>query len=293
MKLVKYSLQQRLHQLIELILFGKILKTQPIESDNDAPAEVVMLLSQKDLIMAFCALKSLCFFSNRSFKITLIADDGCLKPRHIKRIRSFVRNVSLILNRDAISEQIIQYPMCREFLFDPDPTVSKLLGPLVHATKNKIILMDSDVCFFGYPRALLEWVDSDDEDCLFLPGATPRYVTEELTQAIASTFNLRPPILMPDTGLLLFHKRILDLDALEKIFSIQKQYGYTQWSKELYAYGVLIQRYGHYRPLPPEYMNGSWYEAICNHYLSRYHHIKHARLKIRGMVEYILFKESL
>jgi hypothetical protein len=263
----------RRRQLVCQSDLREILETKPIVSRDDATTDVFMLTAGEDLLPLLIAAKTMQFWTEIPLKFNVCCDDGLLTGSHEEIIAEHIENVRLIVDRSEIIDRLRDYPTIKKFHTDSsDPSYPKLSIPALYAERPKVILMDTDVIFYRFPDRLVSWAihPQDDHDLYRNPvNVNNPYPYPALEKEMRDRFKIaeRP---MLESGLLAFHKSVLELELLEQVSEAFSRHGFLQWSKELEIYNVLFRIRGKMEALPRKDYGGIWtYGAAAIHYFSK------------------------
>lgn len=251
----------------------EILKTKPIRSREDASVDVFLLTAGEDLFALLIAVKSLQFWSELPLCFHICCDDGLLTDQHRAVISEHVQGARFITDRTEIRSRLKNYPAIDRFHIDSkDPSYPKLSIPALYAERPKVILMDTDVIFYRFPDLLTAWASNpDDQRDLYRHPVKVNdpYPFPALEEELQAKYGIGPRPML-ESGLLLFHRDLLNLDHLEAVSDAFNRHGFHRWSKELEIYNVLYRIRGKAEPLPRKDYGGVWtYGAAGIHYFSK------------------------
>jgi len=216
----------------------KILQTRSFTLDPAADVEVHSLISSRDLGVYLLAIKSLLRFSC-GFKV-VVHDDGSLTERDKDVLRQHVQGIKII-DRSFADKVILQKYSGQEaslFLREQTPNFMQVMDYFVLSESKKVIGMDSDVLFFQYPQALMDWVNGHEEVILynFQSGVGLNSLKEsDFTGA---------PFKVSETGIncgfFCAYKGLEDPDLLEKFLKLGKEV--PGFSSDIFPnYAILAQ----------------------------------------------------
>jgi hypothetical protein len=141
-----------------------IYSTGPTPCDPESPLKAWMVTSQKDLLMAFWCLKSLIRYSGDKWDIW-IADGGNLPGEPTRILKQHFPGIR-ILSADQLQEKtsaaLRSYPLSNWLRHQRDyvPAI-KLFDPLFWLSRNRFLLLDSDILFFRMPVDLMGYLKKD------------------------------------------------------------------------------------------------------------------------------------
>lgn len=198
--------------------WSHVLATAPVYADvpGRSPVEVHLLCHRGDHLCAIWALKSLYRTSGVRWPAVIHVQGVCTAAM-LRRFRTHVPDARLVLQDDADAR-------VREALGDrcprlvearrQSPFMMKLIDPVLWATAERIVILDSDVLFFRDPRELRAHVEQAPADTwLFQRDPASTYnVTEEVA---ASALGVRIPERV-NSGIAVVPRSLVDLDRCER-----------------------------------------------------------------------------
>jgi hypothetical protein len=145
------------------------------------PVEIHTLVCARDFVMSVWSLQSFIAFSGL-LPTVVVHDDGTLTDEHralYERIFDSIVVLDEGRTRERMDEALAPWPACRRFHRLPGFFCSrKLFDPLFLARSETILVLDSDVLFFGAPLRLLDHLaagsacfGSDYQDAYTMPRA--------------------------------------------------------------------------------------------------------------------------
>ena len=182
-----------------------------------AAFSVHMVTCHRDLDMALWALRSFTYFAEVSPPI-FVHDDGSLTEQDKAALRNGLARCTVIDRADAdqaVDRWLAAYPHSRQMRKAPSFYCAlKLFDPWVYTTNDVVVLIDSDVLFFGAPDELLACAaagtacfNSDYQNAYALgPADLERHFGMTLLDRV-------------NAGLLVLGRRDYDLDLIERYFA--------------------------------------------------------------------------
>lgn len=140
-----------------------ILKTPPAPVDPHAAIEIHSLTCERDYTDLLWCLKTLALYSGRSFNLVL-HDDGSLGARSIEHLRGHLPGATIVSRQQAderVQAAMAGHAACRSFR-DRLPLAKKLFDFPAFATRERYLMLDSDVLFFRTPDEMLRLLDDDE-----------------------------------------------------------------------------------------------------------------------------------
>lgn len=286
---------------------------QPVSADGPAGAnaEVFMLLCRRDLRLGALAMKSLLHQRGEVKLAATVIDDGSLSAADRAWFDRQIPNVRWQISRDP---QILSHPQmikkseaCKLYLEPTFPHMPKLVHPMLTSRSERVVVMDSDTCFFQPPVALLDY-------CLGRTQA-PRYmhdhqdeskaVPPEVPEIFASLVNSLPlrekrfrlKHWFFNAGLLAYRPADFDFDVTERylrwlaqappaICEGKQAIWFGSWTREQTMY-LLMFASGpiEAEPLGDDYWLGGAPGHVFNHFLRHYLVRKSCLDMLRGMIK--------
>lgn len=133
-----------------------ILQTHPARIDPQAEIEIHSLTCERDYTDLLWCLKTFLYYSGRSCNVVL-HDDGSLSPEaygHLQRHLSGVTIISKAQADERMRDVMAPYPSSRAFR-ERLPLARRLFDVPLFATRERFMILDSDVLFFGQPEEIL------------------------------------------------------------------------------------------------------------------------------------------
>jgi len=257
----------------------RVLNTPPYTTGRDNPDfEIHVLLGKKHVGMSLWAVKSLLYWAGRAFSVVL-HDDGTLSDEDIARLNAHLPHSRVIRRTDAdalMAEKLAAFPNAYKYRFGRLGSMAahgkasifslKLLDFGLLSDARKILVLDSDVLFFGRPEAIIEWVDNAaDSDCLYcfelyvpIRNARGKLIRFEKKPHTPPGFN---------SGLICLSRSVLDLAVLDEWLGMNRELAETVYTFEQHAYNHLVKHSGKHRPLPESYtFNFNHPDCVATHF---------------------------
>jgi len=157
----------------------KILDSKPVVCDDGSEFEVHIVTSEKDFVDALWCLKTFYYYSGLRPQL-VIHGDGSLNAHHIQTFSEHFINCRVIKRKDADKELktfLADYKYSQRYRMDGDFYCAlKLFDPLYYAKTDKLLLLDSDILFFGNPKEMIQnikegkpFFNSDYQNAYALP----------------------------------------------------------------------------------------------------------------------------
>lgn len=254
--------------------------------ESKASVSVHMLVSSKTWHAGLLAAISFEFFTQRRWKL-FIHEDGSVDEQTRRRIERVLPGVRFISRRESEEKTqltLASYPAClrhraRHNLF------LKFFDVPVFAEK-RFVFLDSDVLFFRKPQEILDWVDSESEDCFYNEDTKEKYCIPR--QEIESALGIK---LWPrfNSGLLLMTRQAISLELAEKLLITFEATAHHPQFFEQTLYALMASAWNCGGALPSTY-EISWgffrhKKSIARHYVGAF---KHDILYLEGPITLLL-----
>lgn len=258
------------------IVRWRIVNSPPVTGLNDDRCEIHVLTSQQDWLNLLWCLKSFYFHSGRCYQLC-IHDDGSLSDE-AKSVLARHFPDSRLIERARAEEEVFgslaSYPKCAAFRRS-NHLAPKLFDFLHYLHAERMLLLDSDVLFFGFPKALIDRIED------------PKYLLNTVNADIASAYTVDPMVVRQrcgfdliarfNSGLGLIHKASLQLSWLEEFLELPGVLGHF-WRIEQTLFALCSSRHG-VELLPSEYdvfLNGARTTQPVRHYVGRIRHLMYS-----------------
>jgi hypothetical protein len=200
-------------------LWSQVLATPPVYADvpGRSEVEVHLLCHRGDHLCAIWALKTLYRTSGVRWPAVVHIQGVCTAAMK-RRFRTHVPDARIIVQEDADARVLDalgdRYPRLVEAR-RASPFMMKLIDPVLLASADRIVILDSDVLFFREPRELRAHVESAPADAwLFQQDPVSTYnVTEEES---ASALGIRIPERV-NSGIAVVPRCLVDLELCERL----------------------------------------------------------------------------
>jgi hypothetical protein len=190
-----------------------ILETKPLETNPAADTEVHTVLCSKDVLRYLFAVKSLLRF-HENFSI-VVHNDNSLTDEDKARLKSHVLGIKIIekWSADGRIYDLLENKMrCLEFRKKNKMGI-QLFDYFLLSQEKKIVSLDSDTLFFGYPERLVDWTRNGKKELIHLYEYWPNTQNQVFGKlGYEHQKHLCAGFLCGDTGL-------IDLDVIEDFLS--------------------------------------------------------------------------
>jgi hypothetical protein len=246
----------------------RILNTRPVQCDQGGICEIHVLTSANDWLNLVWALKTFYHYSQRRYGLC-IHEDGSLGPEAITAFRSHFPGAAIIdrkrANRDI--ETVLQdFPRCLQFR-RTNLLAPKLFDFVYYLTTDRMLLLDSDILFFGEPRELLRRIEDPGYRLNTVnPDSESAYTIDAGQASRVCGVALLPRF---NSGLGAIHRQSLRLDWLEEFLGLPGILEGHFWRIEQTLYALCSSRFG-VELLPQEYavrLDGGLNDQPCRHYV--------------------------
>jgi hypothetical protein len=193
--------------------FEPINATKPLRCNPAAQTEVHTLTCHKHIFMYITAVKSLLRFV--SDVAIVVHDDGSLTTNDIGTIKSHIKGIKVIRRHDAdkaVGKLLAPFPRAANYRAKIINSL-ELTDHALLATKEKIIITNSDTLFLRRPDDVIRWIAAEDGDVLCVYEDKPWQQAAFLARANSSF----PPHLT--LGLICFYRNIVDPIGIEELLN--------------------------------------------------------------------------
>lgn len=204
-----------------------------------------MLTCHRDVQMALWCIYSFIHFAGIAPTI-VIHDDGTLDDYDKEMLCRSLPRCSVVDRRAAderMAMALAAYPLCRKMRDDPDyPCGLKLFDPLLYATGEVFVLLDSDILFFRYPHELLASVEQ------MRPSFNSDYMNSYSKPHDELSRSLGIDVLEKvNAGMMVLTRNVYELEFMESFFRFYPELVNTGYFREQTLHAVLLSRVGAHR----------------------------------------------
>jgi hypothetical protein len=254
---------------------GRVQHLHPVDTESGRQDVAIgFLTSSLHLPLMLLAAKSFYHFSGIVCPL-YVWDDGSLTSRNRDEVRKLFPAARLLRRSDYDLGPLARYPLISAFAqqrlekYESYAPALKLVGPLASpGAPDRFILSDSDAFFFDWPQTIAEWLDSDAKTNRYIaPWSGHDNVAEEDLRDLYEKINVSscPRI---NSGLLLLHRSIFNLDILEDILEFYRGRPYA-WDIEQTIYRILMGCSASEPLSQDDYvLCHRKYNAVCHHFFT-------------------------
>lgn len=259
-------------------LFSKLRETEqlrPIDTEaGRRDVAIGFLTCNRHFPLMLLAAKSFYHFSGVVCPL-YVWDDGSLRSDDYVSLRRLFPNAHILRSAELDFSVLERHPLTLQFAqrklknYEAYAPALKLLGPLMspHAPQ-RFILSDSDAFFFDWPQALIDWLHDESMTNRYIaPMSGQDNVSESELQDLYNQLQIHscPRI---NSGLLLLHRTLFDLDIVEKVLRWYKDRPYA-WDIEQTMYRILMACSKSIPLNQDEYvLCHRKYNAVCHHFFT-------------------------
>jgi tetratricopeptide (TPR) repeat protein len=186
-----------------------------VHSDSRAVVGVHTLLRHGHVTMYLYSIQSLVRYSGLACSFH-VYDDGTLTAQDVRLLREQIDGVRVIGEAEyAEADALRLLPYSSLFLRD-HVFAKKLLGVVLNATTDRIMLLDADVLFFRCPLEIVDWAHERTSSSLF--NADSRMDSTSLTEAELEDLGLRK-VPYFNAGLVCLDRKLVDLARIERVLA--------------------------------------------------------------------------
>jgi hypothetical protein len=258
----------------------KILETEPVSGLSDETCEIHVLTCERDWLDLIWSLKSFFAVCERRFTLC-IHDDGSVSSAGLASLREHFPDARVISRKEADEhvegEFLRDHTRCKA-LRQTNVLSLKVFDFAAYLRAPRLLLIDSDILFFGRPSVLLERIcdqryelNSLNKDWGLGYTVEPAHLQKMLD------FEFQAPI---NSGLGLMHRDSYQLDWFEQWLALPGVVGHPHRIEQTLV-GLASSRFGH-EFLPKEYdvtLDGTRPTELVKHYT--------------GPIRHLLYREGL
>ncbi len=248
----------------------------------DSDVSVHFLVSSKTWHAGVLAAISFEFFTQRRWQL-FIHEDGSVDDTDRKKIESVLPGahfISRVLSEEMMKQRLQPYPTCQA-LRQEHNLFLKFFDLPSFAPGKRMILLDSDVIFFKKPQEILEWVDTQSQECWYNEDTKEKYCIPRYELEPKMGINFWPRF---NSGLVLMPLPAISLSLAERLLVTFKETAHHPQFFEQTLYALMASAWNEGGALPLTY-EISWGllrkpHSICRHYVGDF---KHDLLYIEGV----------
>lgn len=244
MRFLKWE-REVLEQKIPHLIVGSGVQNLPHK-----PLEVHMLVGNRTWLMALWAAKSFQWATGFLWDF-VFQDDGSLRQVQIEELKRMFPAAVVRAKAEADAEmewKLAGRPAClnarsKHVMF------LKMFDPYFHSSRDRYLLLDSDVLFFQKPQEILDWSEDKNPGFLFDPDVKDSYsIPANELEAFFGVNILR----RANAGLALIPRAGVDLDVVEEyLVRFEQQSVHNLWLEQT-AYVLLASKWAGSAGLLPE-----------------------------------------
>jgi len=274
--------------------FGTMLMSfwkRPI-CEADPSVSVHLLVSSKTWHAGVLAAISFEFFTQRRWNL-FFHEDGSVDDLSLKKIEQVLPGVHFISrahSEEVVKQRLQDYPNCQE-LRQRHNLFLKFFDLPAFAPGKRMILLDSDIIFFKKPQEILDWVDTQSQECWYNEDTKEKYCIPRYEIEPAIGIKLWPRF---NSGLVLMPLDAILLHLGEQLLTTFKTTAHHPQFFEQTLYALMCSSWSRGGALPLTY-EISWgllrrSNSTCRHYVGDF---KHDLLYIEGitMLAWAQFKK--
>ncbi len=232
------------------------------------PVSLHVLTGRDDWQLACWMLASWQHFSGRAGPI-VIHDDGTLPDEGRDTLQTLFADVRIIARAEAdfAMEQALQpFPACASYR-RAHPLARKIFD-VPHFAAERFMVFDSDLLFFGTPPEIVDWSESERDECWFNEDVadTALITADEAREVLGVALRLRV-----NSGLCLLPRAAIDLAFCERALTETSILQGHVWRIEQTLFALCASRHGAGGLLPRCYEvslgQDAAPDAISRHYV--------------------------
>ena len=238
---------------------------------REAPASVPIhtLTGKKDWQLCAWMLASWFHFTEQTWDV-VIHDDGTLGSEEKAALKKMFRKARIISRDEAdtkMDRALAAFPFCHDYR-NKHPLALKIFDMAHFCESERLIVLDSDVLFFSYPREIMVWVAGKSDDCFFNEDVAEGSLLPTDVAWTDLGVALWPRV---NSGLCLLTKAALDLEFCERALGETSILQGHIWRVEQTLFALCASRYGKGGLLPKSYevslSKDASSDAVARHYV--------------------------
>ncbi len=241
----------------------------PFWNEQPQSVPVHVLTGANDWQLAAWMLASWFHFTEHAWPV-VIHGDGTLPEEGRAVFQKLFPSVRFISRREAdaaIEPLLRSYPFCADYRRQ-HPLALKLFDIPHFATSEKFLIFDSDLLFFSHPREILEWAQSEADECWFNEDAQEGALLTAAEARAELGVKIWPRV---NSGLCLLVKKAIDLDLCDRALAQTSIPGGHVWRIEQTLLMLCAARHGKGGLLPRTYEvslgKHAAPDAVARHYV--------------------------
>ncbi len=221
---VRHLMDLGLFNFLKVAIFFKkdltaIKNFTPVPSQDGI--EIHMLLNHRMVLEGGWAIYSFMYFSKRRCH-PMIHNDGTLNAKDISFLKSLFPGIDIISRVDANREVIDAlekkgFSRCAQLRKNSILSL-KLFDTIHYSREKRLVILDSDVLFFKYPKEILDSLDLK-RSLVYFPDNGHRYILNE--EEMRSLLG-RPCVAKLNSGVMTVSAKDVDWARIERYLSNPK-----------------------------------------------------------------------
>jgi len=250
----------------------KILGSPPVTRGPNGRTEIHVLTCHKDLLETLWCLKTFYHFSKADWRL-VIHDDGSLTSSDIAIYTDHFAHCRIVPRKEAdekLSSAMKNTPFSYKCRFEKFLVLSmKLFDPFFFSEADTILIVDSDVLFFGEPSEVIDCC-ANNTPC-FMDDYQNAYSLQiaDLNNIIGTSVINRL-----NSGLLCYQRNSFDLELVENLMQAvlgNRNFDNTGWIEQT-VFALLFTLFDD----PPRRLSKNYQisfktitgDTVCHHYVN-------------------------
>ncbi len=243
--------------------------TWPFWNEKPAPVPIHTLTGKKDWLLCAWMLASWFHYTERTWSV-VIHDDGTLGNEEKAALKKMFRTARIISRDEAdatMDRVLVPFPFCHDYR-NKHPLALKIFDMAHFCEGERMIVLDSDVLFYSYPREIMQWIERKADECWFNEDAAESSLLPTDVAWTDLGVALWPRV---NSGLCLLVKKAIDLDFCEQALGETSILQGHIWRVEQTLLALCASRHGKGGLLPKTYevslAKDASSDAIARHYV--------------------------
>ncbi len=205
----------------------------------------------------------------------IVHDDGTLRPSDVRRLEKRLPGCRVLLAAESdafVQRATVNHPLCWR-VRNLHPLSRKLVDMPLYAGSGRLVTIDTDILFYKRPERLLQWIDGDAQEFVFMRDVADAAVLAQAEVQAKFGVSLLKEV---NTGIVCAPAGALTLDRLEEWLGKVDLWNQDRWFIEQTLYALAASVWGRSEFLGPEYVMdlAPWCgpDAVARHYVGAIRH---------------------
>jgi hypothetical protein len=200
--------------------FTDLSEIRPTRYLAEENLELHVLCQKQDVLMLAWALKSFLNFSQLRPEI-IVHDDGSIDRHQVRLLEEKFSSLRVLSRKEAdkqISELAELSQRTREYRNRGHKLNLKLIDILALSRAKKVIVMDSDILFFGYPKEIVDFVRSESNEDALASSQDGTYDLGVQREYQEKHQLIKKEVGLINSGFIIFNRDKVNINALNEYY---------------------------------------------------------------------------